>query len=91
MPSMIEYSEVEGCQYEETINSTFRVKNDMDEAELQCVLETVDGEKDKRSVLLNVSTTTSTSRLHFICNNDFIRLVLIYRRLKNRYQFFVKI
>ncbi|XP_045201641.2 uncharacterized protein LOC123555112 [Mercenaria mercenaria] len=55
---VIESSETEDCQTHETINATILITNDMNRAELQCVMIDYNGNRQKRSVLLNVTTTT---------------------------------
>ncbi|XP_053404945.1 uncharacterized protein LOC123556106 [Mercenaria mercenaria] len=58
VPFGIESSQTEDWQTHETINSTILITNDMNGAELQCLMDEYNGNKQKKSVLLNVTTTT---------------------------------
>ncbi|XP_053403372.1 uncharacterized protein LOC128558398 [Mercenaria mercenaria] len=58
VPFVIESSQTEDCQTHETINSTILITNDMNGAELQCLMDEDNGKMQKKSSILNVKTTT---------------------------------
>ncbi|XP_060564142.1 uncharacterized protein LOC132723432 [Ruditapes philippinarum] len=55
--SVIDSTHSSGCQVDEIVNASFVITNDMHGAELQCIARGDDGSRDKKSILLNVTTT----------------------------------